>query len=577
MVFVVFMGKFVSQTINIRAMTIIKNKNTLSLILLLSIFTVFFTCSKSDTVEEEMIEMEEEEQEQEQEPPQELIIVDPDKVVSINTGSVVGQMYNFWSTRPMINQTRFSSSGFTSSLNSIKPYVKSYNLVRVLGGRTDDKNIFYKGVDASGNIITDFSSLLNDMRNFMQTGFKPRIVLDNVPWAMNAVKEVNTYGNTNPPDDYNIWRQYINAFLQTLIAEFGMNEVKTWRFRVATEPNYSPQHWNGTKEEFFKHYDITVDEVLKVIPDAIIGPGNNLTEGVATYTTEIIDHCATGTNYATGVIGTKMDFFCISYYEKIDQNTVKLPNDVEQYRNKLNSYPQFRDIPFDIQEFGILRDENAKKGLSLSDATEFGASWYARIADLAYDYKINEIYDWGQEIEASDLPEGRRHVTEMFLKMEGGSRLETIDNISGHAGVIPVTKGDKIYLLVYNHNTTRNSSVTRTMFPVIEGGQIASVANWKMNEWTVDKTHGIMMHELYKDVRAAGVGEKTNGRIYGRPSDRFEDGWKDVLSANLAKYTQIAKLPQTITDSIVKKQEGKLVFKVDLEPHSVKLIELIPQ
>lgn len=24
-----------------------------------------------------------------------------------------------------------------------------------------------------------------------------------------------------------------------------------------------------------------------------------------------------------------------------------------------------------------------------------------------------------------------------------------------------------------------------------------------------------MMHELYKDVRAAGVGEKTNGRIYG--------------------------------------------------------------
>ncbi len=161
-------------------------------------------------------------------------------------------------------------------------------------------------------------------------------------------------------------------------------EVKTWRFRVATEPNYTPDHWRGTKEDYFKHYDITVDEVLKVIPDAIIGPGNMLTEGIATYTTELIDHCATGTNYATGQIGTRMSFFCISYYEKIDQNTVKLPEDIEPYRNSLNSYPQFKDIPLDIQEFGMLRDENGKRGISLNDATELGASWYATIADMAF-------------------------------------------------------------------------------------------------------------------------------------------------------------------------------------------------
>lgn len=505
-------------------------------------------------------------------------VIDPNKIITINTGAVKGTMYNFWSTRPMVNQTRFSSLNFRDELMDIKSYVKSYNLVRMLGGRNDNYNDFYKGIDASGNIITDFSSLIESMRNFMLTGFKPRIVLDNVPWKMNAIQEVNQYGNTNPPDDYNIWRQYINAFLQTLINEFGINEVKTWRFRVATEPNFTPQHWNGTKEAYFKHYDITVDEVLKVIPDAIIGPGNNLTEGVATYTTEIIDHCANGTNYATGAIGTKMDFFCISYYEKIDQNTVKLPEDIAQYRTKLNSYTQFSNIPLDIQEFGILRDENKVRGISLVDGTEFGASWYATIADLAYEYGINEIYDWGQEIEASNLPQGRRNVTEMFLKMEGGNRLETIDNISGHAGIIPVVKGDIIYLLVYNHNTTRNSSANRTLFPQLEGGQITSRTSWKMNEWTVDKNHGVVMHELYKDIRDAGIGEKTNGRIYGNsPSDRFEDGWKDVLNANLAKYTQMAKLPKTITDSIVKKHEGKLTLKVDLEPHSVKLIELIPK
>jgi hypothetical protein len=39
----------------------------------------------------------------------------------------------------------------------------------------------------------------------------------------------------------------------------------------------------------------------------------------------------------------------------------------------------------------------------------------------------------------------------------------------------------------------------------------------------------------------------------------------------------MAQLPKTITDSLVKKQEGKLTLKDHLEPHSVKLIELIPE
>ncbi|ANW97443.1 hypothetical protein AXE80_06045 [Wenyingzhuangia fucanilytica] len=538
---------------------------------ILFIFFISFLLACSNDVQKEINEVESDEEETEE------IIIDPAKAVHINAGSVVGQMYNFWSTRPMVNQTRFNSSSFVASVNEVKDYVESYNLVRVLGGRKDDLNTFYKGVDASGKIITDFSGLISSMRGFMQTGLKPRIVLDNVPWEMSGERIEDTYGNSKPANDYGIWRQYINAFLQTLINEFGMHEVKTWRFRVATEPNYTPSHWRGTRDEYFKHYDITVDEVLKVIPDAIIGPGNLLTENVAEWTTDIIDHCATGTNYATGETGTRMNFFCLSYYEKIDQNTVRFHEVVEPYRAKLNSYPQFSDIPFDIQEFGMLRDENSVRGISLNDATELGASWYATIADLAYQYRITEIYDWGQEVEGSDLRQARNNVTKMLQKMEGGNRVEAIDNVNGYNGVIPVVKGDVIYLLVYNHNTTRNSSSKQTLYPVINGGLVSGSTKWKMNEYTIDANHGVFMHELYKDVRAAGVGEKTNGRIYGnRPSDRFEDGWKDVLNANINKYQILAQLPQTTTNSIINTKDDKITLKVDLEAHSVKLIELRP-
>tara|TARA_R110002051_G_C8768907_1_gene503038 strand:- start:8272 stop:9963 length:1692 start_codon:yes stop_codon:yes gene_type:complete len=504
--------------------------------------------------------------------------VDPKDIVAINTGASLGLFYNFWSTRPMINQTRFNGTSFRNSLDAIKPYVKSYNLVRMMGGRSDNKNTFYKGVDGSGKIITDFSDLITSLRNFRLTGFKPRIVLDNVPWEMSLPKVDDTYGNSKPPNDYNIWRQYVNAYLQALVNEFGMSEVKTWRFRIATEPNYTPHHWRGTKEEFFKHYDITVDEVLKVIPDAKVGPGNLLTEGVATFTTQIIDHCATGTNYATGQIGTKMDFFSLSYYEKLDKKEVRFENVIKPYRDKLNSYAQFSNIPFDIQEFGILRGDNGKRGLSLSDGTELGASWYATIADLAYQYNITEIYDWGQELEASDLPTGRRSVTEMFLKLEGGLRMFAEDKLSGFSGVIPVSKDGNLYMLIYNHNTTRNSTNSKTIYPKFEGSQIANTTKWKMNEWTIDKENSVLMHELYKDIRNAGVSEKSDGRIYGnRPSDRFEDGWLNVLNGNLSKYEELSKLSLTVKDSLIGKFEDNLMLKVDLAPHAVKLIELIPQ
>lgn len=534
---------------------------------LIIISLLFFSCSKLEMVEEPSEEMSEE-------MPTEI---DPAKIVSINTNSLIGPMYSFWSTRPMVNQTRFNSANFRADIEDIKPYVTSYNLVRMLGGRTDDLNTFYQGVDASGNIITDFSGLITSMNNFMQTGFKPRIVLDNVPWEMSLPRIVDTFGNSKPPTDYDIWRQYINVYLQTLVDEYGMEEVKTWRFRVGTEPNYTPDHWRGTKDEFFKHYDITVDEVLQVIPDAIIGPGNLLTEGVATYTTELIDHCANGTNFATGEKGTKMDFFSISYYEKIDLNTVKLPAVAELYRSKLNSYAQFSNIPFDIQEFGMLRDENAKRGLSLVDATELGASWYATIADIAYQYGITEIYDWGQEVEASNLPQGRKNVTSMLQMMEGGDRVSAMTTLSGYAGAIPVVKDNKIYVLVYNHNPSRTSTSGRTLYPQIEGGAITANNEWTMNEWTVDKTHSVFMHELYQDVIDAGV-PIIDGRIYGnRPSDYFEEGWKDVLNTNLPKYQMMSELSQTVTDSIVETRDNNITLQIDLEPHSVKLIELIPR
>ena len=557
-------------------------------------FFLLFTCSNSDSVEEEVTtveEVEEEVTEVEEDTEEEDVdvdLADPNNVLNISTSATVATFNNFWSTRPIINQSRFSGANFRDNIVApLRSYVNNYNIVRSLGGRLDDRNTFFRGVDASGNVITDFRSYIRDLRGLFLTGVKPRIVLDNVPWEMSGEERIEeTFGNARPPLDYGIWRQYINAFLQALIDEFGVSEVETWRFRIGTEPNLNPGHWSGTEEEFYIHYDITVDEVLKVLPNAKVGPGNLLTEGSAVFTTEIIEHCANGINAVTGQRGTQMDFFSISYYEQLDRNKIKFPDVVPQYRRALDRYPQFANIPFDIQEFGILRDENSRRSVSLSDGTELGASWYATIIDMALENRITEIYDWGQEIEnTGGLPSGRRHVTEMLLMLENGSRLQSVkplavDNVNTYAGVIPVKKEGSIYLLLYNHHARRSNTDIRTLFPRLEGGDVAASETWVMNEWTIDEDNGIFLDDLYTDLRDAGVREIQNGRIFGtRTSDRFDqDGWRSFFNSNRTKYEELSALPQTIKDSVITRVgENKINLEVEMKQHSVKLIQLTPR
>ncbi len=64
-----------------------------------------------------------------------------------------------------------------------------------------------------------------------------------------------------------------------------------------TEPDLRPAHWAGTREEYFAHYDYTVEAVRSVLPDARIGPGNILNPRYSKrWGLDIIDHLAKGAN-----------------------------------------------------------------------------------------------------------------------------------------------------------------------------------------------------------------------------------------------------------------------------------------
>ena len=162
-------------------------------------------------------------------------------------------------------------------------------------------------------------------------GSTPEIGLGNVPYAFVQHSSQATYGQCQPPDDLGEWVVFIEAFVQELVKEYGASAVSGWRFRIGTEENA----WDGkigiahlcwhNVTEFLELYDHTAAAVLRALPTAQLGPGNFGAMGPAaedphlsyendSIATAFVQHWATGTNYATGKVGSPVGWLGASAY-----------------------------------------------------------------------------------------------------------------------------------------------------------------------------------------------------------------------------------------------------------------------
>jgi xylan 1,4-beta-xylosidase len=72
-----------------------------------------------------------------------------------------------------------------------------------------------------------------------------------------------------PPNDYQKWSEVVFQFVRHLRDRYGDAEVKTWLWEVWNEPDIG--YWQGTREEYFKLYDFSVEAMLRALPEARIG------------------------------------------------------------------------------------------------------------------------------------------------------------------------------------------------------------------------------------------------------------------------------------------------------------------
>ncbi|MDG0790093.1 hypothetical protein OMP38_03915 [Cohnella ginsengisoli] len=226
----------------------------------------------------------------------------------------------------------------------------------------------------------DFSVIIHGLRNIVRQGLKPYLKTGNVPVKYSTGATIGAFGlNVRPPDDYNVYYNYIKAMATAFVNEFGLSEVRSWRWSVLSE--YENSDWflaadgtaASTKVAYFKLYDYTAKALEDVLGAGQVNIGahaqGNL--GALWDYRELFDHVTSGTNYATGGTGAPIKFASLSFYDLKPGTLGNFTSALSTLRSKLdavglNGLPVGIDEGWMLQGGGRQRTPPGKRLLELS-------------------------------------------------------------------------------------------------------------------------------------------------------------------------------------------------------------------
>ena len=179
--------------------------------------------------------------------------------------------------------------------------------------------------DAGGRAVYDWTIvdrifdtyLERGVRPYAQIGFMPRDLSVKPEPYQHDWKPGDKYdrigtGWAYPPKDYGKWAELVFQWTKHCVEKYGRAEVEQWWWEVWNEAN-GAAYWHAKPEEFYKLHDYAVDAVRRALPTARVGGPDSAGHG-GKFTRDFLEHCLRGTNYATGNIGTPLDF--IAFHAK---------------------------------------------------------------------------------------------------------------------------------------------------------------------------------------------------------------------------------------------------------------------
>ena len=221
--------------------------------------------------------------------------------------------------------------------------------------------------DTNGAPVYDWT--INDkiFDTYLECGVKPYAQIGFMPEALTTHPQnyphnppVNqrapvAAGQSYPPKDYAKWGELSYQWVKHCVERYGKAEVEKWYWEVWNEPNIF--YWHGTHEDYFKLYDYAIDGVRRALPTARVGGPETAGGPGGKFLTEFLRHCARGTNYVTGKIGSPLDF--ISFHAKgstTSTNGHVRMGMASQLKNMddafavITSFPDYKKLPVVIGE-----------------------------------------------------------------------------------------------------------------------------------------------------------------------------------------------------------------------------------
>jgi xylan 1,4-beta-xylosidase len=494
--------------------------------------------------------------------------------------------------------------GELSELANEPVYLRTHNLFTSGDGNGSLKwgstNVYTERADGSpvyNFTITDriFDALVEaHVVPLVEIGFMPEALsIHPEPYRHTFPKGDIFTGWTYPPKDEARWSKLVTAYTAHLKERYG-RQVDDWLWEVWNEPDIG--YWHGTPEEYDRLYDLSAAAIRGVLPKARIGgpEATGISEKSEIFLRQFLEHCAHGTNAATGGKGAPLNF--ISYHPKgspkfvdghVVMNVGQQLRAVEHGMKVIASYPEWRKTPIILGEFdpeGCAACEGSQNayrngplyGVSVAEAT-------MRTYELArkYNVTVEGAVTWAFEFEDQPAFAGFRalatngidkpvlNVFRMMSMLGGGkpggewvatesSGALPIDEVVEHSVVdapdinaVATRNGNEVDVMVWNYHDADVAAPAAEISLEVDGlkGRKATAAEFRM-----DETHS----DSYRAWQQMGSPAHP--------------------SANqVAALQKAAGLEETVTDHAIAVKGGKASVKLTLPRQGVALVRIREQ
>jgi xylan 1,4-beta-xylosidase len=453
--------------------------------------------------------------------------------------------------------------------------------------------------DAQGNPIYDWKILDRIFDSYLERGVRPYVEIGFMPKTLSTRPEPYRHewrpgsgglftGWAYPPKDYAKWGELVYQWVKHCVERYSKAEVETWYWETWNEANIG--YWRGTAEEFHKLHDYAIDGVRRALPTARVGGPDSAGAG-GQWSRNFFEHCLRGTNYATGKIGTPLDF--VAFHAKgqpsYPSNHVRMGianqlREIDRGFGIVASFPELKNTPIVIGESdpeGCAACQGPtysyRNGTVYSSYT---AASFARKHDLADRAGVNFVgaLTWAFTFEDQPYFAGFRQLASCGLPLPVFNVIRMFNQMSGNRVAAESTKAVSLDAML--RDGVRGEPDVAALASYDAKEKKLTVMVWHYHDDDIpgkDAAVELALTGLPSDVTEAKL---THYRVDENNSNAFGT-WKRMgspIAPNQSQYSQLqeasnlAKLVDA--PATVRVDQGAAKLKFNLPRQGVSLVVL---